>query len=190
MTAFEFFTVLLSFVVSLGVASLLGAVARLMQEARRVKFSLAYALWAAMIFNLQVTFWLKSWSYHSAFELRVSTSFPPLVLAILAFFVCALATPQIPVEGEIDLREFHERQVRKYASMVAAFMLMAAVQGYMMQDIKSDPTQVSVDALFQVVFAGVAVLAAIFRRVRWLQIIVPAAFLVASPDYYGRLIGW
>ena len=44
MTAFEFFTVLLSFIVSLGVATLLLAVARLIQESQRVQFSLSYTL--------------------------------------------------------------------------------------------------------------------------------------------------
>ncbi|MEY4783080.1 MAG: hypothetical protein RIR41_1015, partial [Pseudomonadota bacterium] len=52
MSVFEFYTVLLSFVVSLGVASLLSAIARLAQEAGRVKFSWSYALWTIAIFNL------------------------------------------------------------------------------------------------------------------------------------------
>ncbi|HEV7690101.1 MAG TPA: hypothetical protein VGO52_04740, partial [Hyphomonadaceae bacterium] len=85
MTSFEFFTVLLSFVVSIGVAHLLQTVARLIQEHDRVRFSLTWALWAGAIFNLQITYWLRSWMYHEHFTLRTETSVPPLVLAIIAF---------------------------------------------------------------------------------------------------------
>ena len=77
MTSFEYFTVLLSFVVSLGVANLLQTIVRLIQERDRVHFSLAYALWVAAIFNLQVTYWLKAWTYHDRFALRTETSIPP-----------------------------------------------------------------------------------------------------------------
>jgi hypothetical protein len=93
MTAFEFFTVLLSIIVSLGVASLLQSVVRLIQDSSRVQFSLTWALWAAAIFNLQISYWLKAWSYHEHFALRIVTSIPPLVLAIIAFIGCGLATP-------------------------------------------------------------------------------------------------
>ncbi len=70
-SAFEFFTVLLSFVVSLGgVAGMLSAVIRLMQEAPRVRFSAAWALWATAGFTIQINFWLRAWSYHTDYALR------------------------------------------------------------------------------------------------------------------------
>lgn len=188
MTAFEFFTVLLSIVVSLGVASLLIAVARLVQESHRVRFSLVYALWVVAIFNLQLTFWLKAWSYHATYELHVSTSIPPLVLAIIAFFACALGTPHIKDEGEIDLAEFHAAQVPKYSLAMAAFMAAAVVQGAMMDPIVDLGWRIF-DIVVPIFYVVVFVLAAAFRRVTWLQITIPIVYTVSSALYYVRLIG-
>jgi hypothetical protein len=190
MTVFEYFTVLLSFVVSLGVATLLSAVARMLQERRRVVWSWAYALWAATIFNLQVTYWLKSWSYHERFTLSISYAAPPLVLAILAFLACGLATPHVPEEGPIDLRQFHQRQGRKYALMVAIFMAVATVQGFIMAPAAVDNLELPIDATLQIVFALASLAAVIFHRVTWIQLAVPAAFLIGSVNYYATLIGW
>ena len=190
MSAFEFFTVLLSFVVSLGVASLLHTVVRLAQEGGRVRFSLTWALWAAAIFNLQITFWLKSWSYHEHYTLKTSTSIPPLVLAIIAFLSCGLATPHIPDEGPIDLKAFHERQGGKYQIAYAVFMAVAILQGALMLDM-ADAQSMSffvTDAATQAGLAIAALLAAVFRGQRWIQAGVPAIFLVFGVAYYGRLM--
>lgn len=187
MTSFEFFTVLLSFVVSLGMASLLSAVARLIQESSRVHFSLAYALWAAAVFNLQIMFWLGSWRYREGFDLRTETSIPPLALAIIAFIACGLATPRIPESGPIDLRGFHTKQGRKYQIAFAAFMLVAIVQSVLMSDLANAPSSLLRDISVQAVLALIALAAAIFRRQRWLQVTAPAILLLAAIAFYGRL---
>jgi hypothetical protein len=191
MTSFEFFTVLLSFVVSIGVAHLLQTVARLIQEHDRVRFSLAWALWAAAIFNLQIVFWLRSWTYHEHFTLRTETSIPPLGLAIVAFMTCGLASPRVPDTGEIDLRIFHAEDGRKYQIAYAAFMLVAIVQGLLMANIaneKPDPNQLLIDSMFQAGYALLAILAAVFHRVRWLQAAVPALFILFALNFYGRMM--
>jgi hypothetical protein len=188
MSSFEFYTVLLSFVVSLGVASLLQAVTRLIQDSSRVRFSLTWALWAAAIFNLQIVYWLRSWTYHEHFSLRTETSIPPLVLAIMAFIACGLATPRIAEQGAIDLRDFHVKQGRKYQIAYAAFMLMAVVQGILMRDVGNDPAAIVQDTITQIVIAFVAIACAVFQKQRWLQIGAPAVFLIAAVAYYGRLM--
>lgn len=191
MSSFEFFTVLLSFVVSIGVAHLLQTVAQLIQEHDRVRFSLTWALWAGAIFNLQVTFWLRSWIYHEQFTLRVETSVPPLVLAIIAFLTCGLVAPRVRETGEIDLRTFHEEDGRKYQIAYAAFMLVAIVQGILMADIASEelpPNKLLINSLVQAMFAVMAILAAVFHRVRWLQVGVPALFIAFALGFYHRMM--
>jgi hypothetical protein len=191
MTSFEFFTVLLSFVVSIGVAHLLQTVARLIQEHDRVRFSLTWALWAGAIFNLQITYWLRSWTYHEHFTLRTETSVPPLVLAIIAFLACGLSAPRVKEAGEIDLRAFHNEDGRKYQIAYAAFMLVAIVQGILMADIANEPlppNRLLMDSIYQAGFAVLAILAAIFHRVRWLQAGVPALFILFALNFYGRMM--
>ncbi len=188
MSSFEFFTVLLSIVVSLGVASLLQAVARLIQEHPRVHFSLTWALWAAAIFNLQITFWLRAWMYHEDFTLRTVTSIPTLVLAIVAFVSCALATPQIPAAGPIDLRGFHAKQGRKYQITYAVFMAVAIVQAILMNDISARSSGLVRDVVTQAILAAIAIAAAVFPKQRWLQLGAPVVFLLLSVSFYGRLM--
>ena len=188
MTSFEYFTVLLSFVVSLGVANLLQTIVRLIQEHERVHFSLTYALWAAAIFNLQVTFWFKAWTYHEQFALRTETSIPPLVLAIIAFIACGLATVRVPENGPIDLRGFHARQGRKYQVAYAVFMLVAIVQSALMGDAARDYGTFLFNSVVQVVLALICVVAAAFHRVRWVQIWAPAILLFSAIAFYGRLM--
>jgi hypothetical protein len=186
--SFEFFTVLLSFVVSLGVATLLLGVARLIQEANRVHFSFAWALWALVIFDLQITFWLKSWGYREGYSLRVETSLPPLALAIVAFIACTLATPPIPDEGPIDLRGFHAKHGRKYQVAYAVFMFLAIVQSILMNDLATDASSLASDVIIQTVLALLAVAAAVFRRQRWVQLAVPSILLVSAVAFYSRLM--
>jgi hypothetical protein len=188
MTSFEFFTVLLSFVVSLGVASLLQSVVRLIHEARRVQFSLAWALWAASIFWLQIIYWLRSWTYHEDYMLRTATSIPPLVLAIIAFLACGLATPRIPNAGPIDLRQFHDAQGRKYQIAYAVFMSFSIVQSALMTSNAMSLPGFWIDAASQAAIAIGCILCVIFHRVRWLQIAAPAVFLITAIAYYGRLM--
>jgi hypothetical protein len=190
MSVFEFYTFLLSFVVSLGVASLLSAIARLVQEAGRVKLSWSYALWTIAIFNLMITFWIKSWSYHDTFELRLAHAGPPLLLAIVGYLACGLATPPIPDEGVIDLDAFHERQGPKYMVAITIFMALAIVQGVLMGDFRFDAAEMPWDIIVQVGLGSLALVSAMLLRRRWIQILAPIIFLTSSVFYYLRLIGW
>lgn len=190
MTDFEFFIILLSFVVSLGVTTLLAGVARLVQESARVKFSWTYALWALAIFTLQITFWLKSYSYRDTYSLGVATALPPLVLAILAFFACGLATIRPAAEGRIDLGAFHQAQGRKYALAVAAFMLVSIVQSAIMDGLVPAGEAIPLDALVSGALGATMFAAAVFRRQAWVQIGAPLVFFIASLAYHARLIGW
>lgn len=188
-SSFEFFTVLLSIIVSLGVASLLHNVVRLIQEAARVKFSLTWALWAATIFNVQVIYWFRAWAYHEQFTISARTAIPPLILAILAFMACGLATPHIADAGSVDLREFHARQGRKYQVAYAAFMAVAVVQGLLMAPIAGNADNLARDSIVEGVAALLAIACAIFHRQTWLQIICPILFLISGLAYYGTLLG-
>lgn len=190
MSDFDYFTVLLSFIVSLGVTTLLAAVARLLQESHRVVFSWRYALWAVAIFNLQISFWIKSWSYRDTYDMHVSTALPPLLLAITVFLACGLATPPVRDSGPIDLRAFHQDNGWKYQIAFAVFMVLAIIQAALYGDLFPGGASVPADAIAQGGFAALAAAAAVFRRQRWLQLGVPVVLLTGSIGYYERLIGW
>lgn len=177
MGLFEFYTVLLSIVISIGLASLLGAGIRLIQEADRVTFSAVHALWAAAIFLQQLGFWLKSWDYHALTDLTPVIFFIPFVLAILAYACSALVTPHIPEHGPVDLKAFHVRHSPKYAVTMAAYFLMAIVQAVMMDPMTAE---LRIDALVMGAMATIVLASARWSNVRWLQVITPCLILIAQ----------
>jgi hypothetical protein len=190
MSTFEYFTVLLSFVVSLGVANLLQALTQMMQAGSRVRISLAYGLWFASIFNLQIAFWLKAWTYSANYQMRTETTILPLVLAILAFITCGLATPRVPAEGVIDLRAFHAKQGPKYQGAYAAFMLVSIIQAIIMHDVAEAQSDQALllDNIVAGLIAATCIAAACFPKQNWLQIGAPAVFLLSFLRYYGQLM--
>jgi len=70
-------------------------------------------------------------------------------------------------------------------------MLVAIVQGILMADIASEalpPNKLLIDSIAQGAFAAMAILAAVFHKVRWLQVSVPALFIIFALAFYGRMI--
>jgi len=187
LSLFEFYTVLLSFIVSLGMTSLLTSIGRLVQEADRVRFSWPFALWATAIFIMQVVFWLRSWSYRDVVTLEVSMALPPLGLAVIAFFVSALATPRIPDEGVIDLRAFHQNQGRKYAFAYALFMALAIGQSLIMDGPATNQDAI-IDMARTAAVGGLACIAGLFRGAPVIQIGAPLLILLGISNYSLTLL--
>lgn len=177
MGLFEFYTVLLSIVISIGLASLLGTAMRLIQDADRVTFSAIHALWAVAIFLQQLGFWLKSWDYHALTDLTPVIFFTPLSLAILAYACSALVTPHIPEHGPIDLKAFHARQSPRYAVAMAAYLLMAIVQAIMMDPMTAD---LQIDGLVMGLMAAVILVSVRWSRIAWLQVLTPCLIMLAQ----------
>jgi hypothetical membrane protein len=113
-----------------------------------------------------------------------------LLLAIVGYLACGLATPPIPDEGVIDLDAFHERQGPKYMVAITVFMALAIVQGVLMGDFRFDAAEMPWDIIVQVGLGLLALVSAMLLRRRWIQILAPSIFLTSSVFYYLRLIGW
>lgn len=190
MSAFDFYTVLLSFVVSIGVAALLTGVARLIQEAERVRPSLSHGAWMLVIFVLEIEFWVKSWSYHSTFSLGPGSFLCPLALAILAFMAASLVTPAVAAEGPIDLADFHRREGYKYIAAVALYYVAAPAQLLVMGDVDvhGRPIPVAATSLIaQAVLAASALAAAVWRRPA-VQLPAAALHLALNILYFVQLL--
>jgi hypothetical protein len=185
MSLFEFYTVLLSLVISIGLATLLGATLRLIQDADRVVFSLPHAVWSLAVFLQQLGFWLKAWSYNVTLELTAAAFFLPVILAVLAFACCSLVTPHIPETGQIDLRAFHQRQGPKYAIAMALYMSIAVVQFLVMDPITKESLIRCAVMAAQIV---VALAAARFGSLAWLQLTTPILLLLVNLQFILELL--
>jgi hypothetical protein len=107
--SFEFIMVLLSIVIGLGVAEVLGVVARVLR--RELQVGLVHALWATYVLLLLLQLFWSSWT----FEARPDWSFPELLVFLLPglfiFVVAAMLNPPPGTTGSLDdyFLEVHRR---------------------------------------------------------------------------------
>jgi len=123
MTAFEVVFTLVTMITSLAIAHLLNGFASFLRNARRVRFSLPHALWSWTAFSLVIGNWASTW------EMRAVTSWPAWAVLLLVtcntvqYLFCALVTPVMPQQGELDLGEFHARSHRGYVASLIVLLL-------------------------------------------------------------------
>ena len=123
MTAFEIVFTLLTMITSLALAHLLNGFVNLMRHSRRVRFSFVHGLWGWIAFATLIGNWASFW------QMRDVDSWPATVVLLIVlagtvqYAFCALITPEMPLEGELDLSEFHARDHSLY--ILAMFALLA-----------------------------------------------------------------
>lgn len=171
MTIFEHLSVLLSLILSLGIASLLLGVARLCQEWRRVVFSWPHALWTFAIFLTQILFWLYAFNYRNFGKTSVMGLVMPIALVIAVFLQGALVTPSIAEVGPINLKAFHDSHRFQYLGAVIVYYALFEFYTWHLSALV--PMQ-AVSYLIPAVFLASALLALLIKS-RWVQ--VPMALM-------------
>jgi hypothetical protein len=166
MTIFEHLSVLLSLILSLGIASLLLGAARLAQEWRRVVFSWPHALWTLAIFFSQLLFWLYAFSFHAFAKTSVIGLAMPIAMVTAVFLQGALVTPNIEPDGKIDLKAFQDTHRFQYlGAMLVYYLLFEAWTVHMASLFPLQWTSYALPG----VFIATALAALVFKA-RWLQI--------------------
>lgn len=126
MTSFEFVFGMISVITSLALARLLSGCVGLYRHAEHVRFSFRHACWTAMAFMLLVGNWAQFWHFHGIQAWSVLNVLSPLVFVGVLYAFCDLVMPEEPKEGQaLDLRDYHERQGRRYKTMQLVFSLLA-----------------------------------------------------------------
>jgi hypothetical protein len=166
MTIFEHLSVLLSLILSLGIASLLLGVARLAQEWKRVVFSWPHALWTLAIFLSQLLFWLYAFSFRGFAKTSVIGLAMPIAMVTAVFLQGALVTPNIESAGAIDLKVFHDRHRFQYlGAMAVYYLLFEAWTVHIATLLPLQWTSYAIPAFFLA-----TTLAALIFKPRWVQV--------------------
>src|SRR6202012_2560175 len=118
---------LFAFVYALATAHLLTTVAELIRERARVRFSWLNAAWLCIGVSVILAWWIGMWDMRTLPAWPVSMIAFLFVMAILIYVQVRLTCPNIPAEGEIDLREFHRRNGREYIVLFAAVSALTIV---------------------------------------------------------------
>ena len=168
MTAFEFVSVLLSIVVSLAFTHILTGAARLIQ-AKRVRFSLVYALWLIAIAFGCVDYWISLWGLRSVVEWPLALVLFLLAAATVLYLISWLVVPA-EINNGIDLVAYHDDNRRKYVGAFCIYMLFGAIANSIIQGFQSA-------VLLSFLFAALGAAAWIWRDARVQRLVIAALYV-------------
>ena len=125
MTPFEFVFALISIISSLALTRIITGVVSIIRHKDRGGFSLTHVLWVWIAFAVVVGNWGALWGA------RVDPDWPAVrILAWLGsmtslYAFCALVVPEVDRDTPLNLKEFHEREGRRYIIAHNFFALLA-----------------------------------------------------------------
>jgi len=117
---FDFVAVIFSLIIGLGLAHLLGAIARLVEERERVALNWRTCLWAATVFLFLVAAWWGLWPMREARSWSYSSFLLMVVYQSALYLMSTLVLPSSVGEEAVDL-EAHFARIR------SIFLLALAV---------------------------------------------------------------
>jgi len=170
MSVFEHLMTLGSFILALGLASVLMFLARLAHRRKDARFSAPHFIWMAAIFVNQINFWLGSYALHDiTHSTYVSIAFV-IVFPILLYLQSALVVAD--TDGPLDMQAHHANNKHYYIGLVAIASGIDAL--YFIYSAGENPQfDITIFLAADAVLVASALLA-IFNNSRAVQLIVPS----------------
>lgn len=172
---FEHLMTLGSFILALGLTTILLFLAALVHRRSEVKLSTAHLLWMSAIFVNQINFWLGSYVFHDIAHSSYPTIAFVIVFPILLYLQSALVVADADKGASLDMVAHHARNKGAYIGLVVIATGLDAIYftGIALLNPGFDPTVfLAADVVF--IASG---LFAIQNQNRLVQIAVPAVHL-------------
>ena len=183
MTIFDYVMILLSVVISLGLARVLETHAQLMKHGKRVKWSPTYLAWLAVLLFAHIDIWGSMWQLHDHARWSAGDIGASLLACALLFYGAIFATPDMDGEGEIDLWAFHIANRRRYLGALMGYMALGAwLNATLMSEVFSTANMTAALPMFAIL------LAAILVGNRWVQRLMPALTLALMAFYFAQYL--
>lgn len=180
MTTFEFVSVLLSLVVSLALAHLLTAIARML-VAKEMKFSFVLAGWMALALFTCIDIWFSLWHARETHVWSLGYILLWLLAATVTYLFAWVVVPEGKLDG-VDLRAYHYENRRKYLPLYAAYILVGSV-------INSTIDAFAMLTSWQVIIWFVPMIAAWIWSNKWVQIAVLVLMWLMLGQYAVVFLG-
>ena len=179
MSLFEYVIVLVSVVLSLGLAKILESHAGLIQLGKRVRWSTTYLSWLLVILLWHIDIWASLWLLREATTWEWSTISGALLATMFLFYASVLSSPRIEGDGPVDLWVFHVENRRRY---IGALLGYAATGTYLNWSVMRDHFGMANMTAFA---PGVTLLLiAAFVPNRWVQRAMPLGVLALLAAYF------
>lgn len=183
MALFEYVMLLVSVVLSLGIARVLESHAHLLKLGGEVRWSWTYLLWLLLIFLSHIDLWGSLWFLRAAPVWTLPSLLATILAAMALFYAAVLSAPE-RVPGEpIDLWDFHMANRHRYIGALAAYLILGTILNSFV--LGGDFAAANVTAALP----GLALFAvALFVRNRWVQIVIPLLLAILFGVYFAQYL--
>ena len=127
MTRFEFLMMIAAVVVAVGMTEIVGGWGRLMRTRAVVKADWLHLGWSIWILAVLIQYWIGMWAYNQLqidYMGQIFFLIIPTLFGVLAAFAI---TPDVPMVGELDVREYYWAKRTTVFLPLAAFVLLSYV---------------------------------------------------------------
>lgn len=183
MSIFEYVMILLSVVISLGLARLLETHAQLMKRGDRVRWSPTYLGWLLILLLSHIDLWASLWQVHEHARWNAADIGATLAAAALLFYASIFATPDIENEARTDLWTFHLANRRRYLGALLGYMVVGAWLNVTLMHETFSTTNATAAAPMVIIL-----LAAIFIGNVWIQRLAVGLTLVLITVYFAQYL--
>jgi hypothetical protein len=156
---FEYLSVLVSIVIGLGISHLLSGAARLIQLRRRARLYLPTLAWMAILFLLNVQIWWVAFDRRDTQDWNFFEFLLYLLIPVGVVVLSYLVLPDLGDEDEVDLRASYFENRGWFFGIFALVPVVSLVE----ETLRDGRFPLDLDALFRVVFVGLALAAARIR---------------------------
>jgi len=186
--AIDYVVLFFSFVYAGAIMHLLATAAEIVIAGKRIRLSWLNAGWMLTALLATSSWWIGMWDLRGQQAWGMGMICLFFVVACGCYLLSRLVSPRIETEGEIDLAEFHRENGRKYIAVYAALCAAAiAVNSLLGQTAGIGQWLDQNEAVVPMLVA--AILAAVFIRQTWVQLVCVAVQLAMWGWYFSALQG-
>jgi hypothetical protein len=186
MHAYEFVLLLFSFVYAASVTHILSVAGEIIIASKRVHLSWFNAGWMCAALLFTCAWWIGLWDLHTVEVWRVGSIAFYFLVAAGIYLNARLVSPRIPERGEIDLREFHVQEGRKYLVAYTVLSVVTIITNAGL-DQSGSAMQWPAQNLVIVPMTVATGIAAIFVTKAWIQAVAVAIQLLGWLWYFVKL---
>ena len=163
-------------VVAVGMTEIVGGWGRLMRTRAVVKADWLHLGWTMWILVTLIQYWIGMWSYNPLqidYMVQIFFLIIPTLFGVLAAFAI---TPDVPMDGELDIREYYWAKRTAVFLPLAAFVVMSFVADLVIVGVD----KVEFDAMVTSVVAMVLLCLLTITKRLWFHVAVLGGFAANS----------
>jgi hypothetical protein len=114
-------------VVAVGMTEIVGGWGRLMRTRATITTDWLHLAWTILILCSLIQYWIGMWSYNELEIARMDQVFFLIIPSLFGVLAVYAITPDVPMEGELVLREYFLTQRRAVFLPLAAYVISALI---------------------------------------------------------------